>query len=218
MDKPLPILAVETTGDLCSVAVLLDEKNYIELNYLQKHIHSQKLVEMIDELIRQVNIPLKEFSSIAISMGPGSFTGLRIGMSAVKGLAFGSNAPIIPVRTFDAFALQISQYLIPGQVFNIITNASIDDCYFAKYKITEKSFEVITPLVLSGKSNLINLIADDEYNFGNVSIKDRLVRNANISALSISRWAYLFGKDLLTFDYDNLEPNYLKQFIGKVKK
>ena len=97
MNELFPILAVETSGELCSVALLLDEKNFIELNYLQKQIHSQKLIGMIDTVLETAATELRGVKSIAVSMGPGSFTGLRIGLSAVKGIAFGANLPIIPI-------------------------------------------------------------------------------------------------------------------------
>ena len=218
MDKQFPILAIETTGDLCSVAVLLDSKNYIELNYLQKHIHSEKLMEMIDIVIRQSNVLLKDFSAIAISMGPGSFTGLRVGMSAAKGLAFGSGLGLIPVPTFDALALQLKDHLANGQIFNLIENASVDDCYFSKYYYNQDKLTVMNDLVLLDKVEIEKNCSPGEINFGNVNYENLTIKDVKTSALSICRWAYLFGKDLLTFDYDNLEPNYLKQFVGKVKK
>jgi tRNA threonylcarbamoyladenosine biosynthesis protein TsaB len=218
MNKSFPILAVETTGELCSVAALLDEKNFVEMNYLQKHIHSQKLMDMIDIVIKQTGILLPEYSGIAISTGPGSFTGLRIGMSAIKGLAFGANLGIIPVPTFGAFALQISESLSKGQQFNLIINASIDDCYFAKYLVQNRELKNISELALLKKDDLGKNISSEEINYGNVSLEKYDIRDIKLTAISVARWAYLFGKDLLTFDYDNLEPYYLKQFVGKVKK
>lgn len=218
MDRSFPILAVETTGELCSAAVLLDENNFVEINHHQKNIHSEKLMEMIDMVIKQSGVSLNQYAGIAVSLGPGSFTGLRIGMSAVKGLAFGGNLPIIPVPTFDAFALQISGSLHYKQKFNIIINASIDDCYYAKYSVDQENVETLIPLALIGKNELENFINADEMSFGNVLTKSVSIKDIKLTSVSVARWAYLFGKDLLTFDYDNLEPFYLKEFVGKVKK
>ncbi|MEW6701378.1 MAG: tRNA (adenosine(37)-N6)-threonylcarbamoyltransferase complex dimerization subunit type 1 TsaB, partial [Bacteroidota bacterium] len=133
MNETLPILAIETSGDLCSAAVLLGEKNFVELNYLQKHIHSQKLIDIIDAVLKNANVELKQIKSIAVSMGPGSFTGLRIGLSAVKGIAFGAGLPIIPVPTFDAYAFNIARVLPDGSKFIIAINANIDELYFEKF-------------------------------------------------------------------------------------
>lgn len=218
MNKLFPLLAIETTGEMCSAAVLLNENVFIELNHLQKHIHSQKLIDMIDIVLAQAKIKLKELKSIAVSMGPGSFTGLRIGVSAAKGLAYGSSLPIIPVKTFEALALQLTETITNEITFNIISSASIDDAYFSKYQIVQKKPEVRIQTELVERTALVNLISSNELNYGNVILQNTEITNVNIRAYSIGRWAYLFGSDLLNYDYDNLEPNYIKQFVGKKKK
>jgi tRNA threonylcarbamoyladenosine biosynthesis protein TsaB len=218
MNSIFPILAVETTGEMCSVAIHLDQKNFIELNYLEKHIHSQKLINMVDNVLTQSDIKLENLKAIAVSMGPGSFTGLRIGLAAVKGLAFGSGLGIIPVPTFESYALQITEALPRNNVFNLITNASIDDVYLAKYKFGSGSVETISPLELIDKSELRNKLNINETNYGNAIVNEVEILNIQLRASNVARWAYLFGSELLTFDYDNLEPNYIKEFIGKVKK
>ncbi|MDP2038661.1 MAG: tRNA (adenosine(37)-N6)-threonylcarbamoyltransferase complex dimerization subunit type 1 TsaB, partial [Ignavibacteria bacterium] len=184
----------------------------------QKHIHSQKLIDMVDAVLVQSGTKIAEVKAIALSMGPGSFTGLRIGVAAAKGLAFGSSLPIVPVPTFDAFALQVSESIPSGKVFNLITSASIDDVYFAKFKLNEDKLETVNQLELIERDKLSKYITADEMNFGNTFADGTEIRNVQIRASYVGRWAYLFGSDLLTFDYDNLEPNYIKQFVGKVKK
>lgn len=217
MDETFPILAVETSGELCSAAVLLDEKNFVELNYLQKHIHSQKLIDMIDTVLKNANVELKQIKSIAVSMGPGSFTGLRIGLSAVKGIALGTGLPIVPVPTFDAYAFNIAQQLPDGSKFIIAISANIDELYFEKFVKKERCVEAVVGLKLLEKSNLNNFVEDGELVYGNISFDRILNEVVGPTAFAIGRWAYLFGKDLLTFDYDYLEPNYFKKFIPKVK-
>ncbi len=218
MNSMFPILAVETTGEMCSVAIHLDQKNFVELNYLEKQIHSQKLINMVDTVLTQADVKLENLKAIAVSRGPGSFTGLRIGMAAVKGLAFGSSLGIIPVPTFEAYALQISEALPQNQIFNLITNASIDDVYWAKYKFEKESVETISRLELIDKGELRNKLNSNETNYGNAIVNEVELLNIQLRASNVAKWAYLFGPELLTFDYDNLEPNYIKEFIGKVKK
>ena len=217
MDNLFPILAVETTGELCSSAILLDEKNYIELNYLQKHIHSQKLIDIIDTILVNAKVEINQVKSVAVSMGPGSFTGLRIGLSAVKGIAFGANLPIIPVPTFDAFAFQLSQNLLNETEFAIAINASIDDFYFAKFKKLKDKVKVIETLQLVEKEHLAKCICEKDFVYGNISCKNILNSLTAPNAQSVGKWAYSFGTELLTFNYDYLEPNYFKKFIAKVK-
>lgn len=217
MNNLFPLLAIETTGEMCSVSVLLDEKIFIELNHLQKHIHSQKLIDMIDIVLSQGKIKLNELKSIAVSMGPGSFTGLRIGVSAAKGLAFGSSLPIIPVKTFEALALQLAELISDEVTFNIVSSASIEDAYFSKYQMIQQKPEVRIQTKLVERTALENLIFSNERNFGNVVLQNNEISNVHVRACSIGKWAYLFGSDLLNYDYDNLEPNYIKQFVGKKK-
>ena len=217
MDEFFPILAVETSGDLCSVAVMLDENIFVELNHLQKHIHSAKIIGMIENVLVKAGLQVTELGVIAVSIGPGSFTGLRIGLSAAKGIAFGANLPIMPVPTDIAFAFQISEFLPVNSKFILVTNASTDDVYFSKFIKKEKELEVIEKLKLVEKTELKTFKKDDTRIYGNVEGENIIKLNYGVTASSIGRWAYLFGKDLLTFDYDYLEPNYFKKFAVKGK-
>ncbi|MCX6174200.1 MAG: tRNA (adenosine(37)-N6)-threonylcarbamoyltransferase complex dimerization subunit type 1 TsaB [Ignavibacteriales bacterium] len=218
MHNLFPILAVETSGDNCSVALLFDDQNFVEMNYQQKHIHSQKLIEMIDTVLKNAQIELNLCKAIAISMGPGSFTGLRIGLSTVKGLAFGANIPIIPVPTFDAYAFHISKYIKTETKFVIAMNANVDEYYFSKYIKHDENVEVVDNLQLVEKNDLQSLISADESVYGDSFIESTLKEALGLTALKIGRWAYLLGYDLLTSNYDYLEPNYFKKFIVKGKR
>lgn len=218
MNSQLPILAVETSGELCSVAVMLDENIFVELNYLQKHIHSQKLFEMIDSALKTANLELKQVKSIAVSIGPGSFTGLRIGLAAVKGIAFGADLPIIPVPTFDAAAYNIAGYFNKNTKFSLVYSASNDDFYFSKYQKKESGLEILEKLQLIDSQFLQNLIRSEELIYGNAKNVKVLSNEFTLTAAKICKWAYFFGNDLVTFNYDYLEPNYFKEFIVRIKQ
>lgn len=213
MNELFPILAIETSGELCSVALIIDEKKFIELNYLDKQIHSQKLIGMIDSVLNSADYDLASVKSIAVSMGPGSFTGLRIGLSVVKGIAFGINLPIIPVPTFDAFAFHVGKYILDGTKFVITVSANIEELYFARFIKLQNKIEVVEELKLVEKKNIESILEKGELVYGEISG----FKNSNTviapSAKSIGEWAYLYGKDLLTFDPDYMEPNYFKKFI-----
>ena len=88
---------------------------------MEKNIHSEKLLEVVEAVLKKSLVKINEVGSIAVSSGPGSFTGLRIGMSAAKGLAFGANLPIISVPTFEALALKICD-IIPDKTEFVICN------------------------------------------------------------------------------------------------
>ena len=219
MNNPFPILSVETSGDLCSTAVMLDEKTYSEINILQKHIHSEKLLSMIKQVLDSVNLSINEVSQIAFSSGPGSFTGLRIGLSAVKGIAYGSEKPLIPVPTFDAFAYKLSNTQKNNSNFGIVSNVNTEELYYSVYKKNEnKKLEKIKELSLIRKDEFEENTKDVEYIFGNFLHKKVFNKTSIISAINIAEWAYLFGQELLTYNFDYLEPNYFKKFVAKVRK
>ncbi len=210
----LPILAIETSGELCSASAMTGEKIFYETTIRQKNIHSEKIFEVTENILTAAKLKIDEIQSIAYSNGPGSFTGLRIGLSAAKGLAFGISKPIIPVPTFNALAYSISKYHNDETKFSIIRNASTEEVYKADYYLKGELVYGIVELISKGdaKKNGSNLIYGDKIEKLNIH------EMTGPSANQIAEWAYLFGEDLLTFDYDYLEPNYLKKFIVKVKK
>ncbi|MEE9430989.1 MAG: tRNA (adenosine(37)-N6)-threonylcarbamoyltransferase complex dimerization subunit type 1 TsaB [Melioribacteraceae bacterium] len=215
MNEDKKILSIETSGELCSVALYFSEKKYDERNILMKHIHSEKLVPMIEELLNSNSVKTNELDWIAVSNGPGSFTGLRIGMTTAKGLAFASSLPILPVPTFDALALQVSSYIDSSKIFCICNNANIEEFYFAKYRIEDSKPIAIIEQSLEKKNELEKLTSGIENIFGNLKQTESIKDISSPTAFHIAKWSYLYGQDLLTFEYDYLEPNYLKKF--KVK-
>lgn len=218
MNKKLPILAIETSADLCSVAVMIDKKTYSEKNLNQKHVHSEKLIDIITNVMNDADVGLTDLAYIAISVGPGSFTGLRIGMAAVKGLAFGANLPIVPVPAFEALAYKICNIIQDEDSFIITNNVNQTELYYAKYVKKNDGYVIIDKLQLIRKDSLKMKIEKDDLIFGNYYNYDPLKSIAYPTAIDIAKWSYIYGEDLVTFDYDYIEPNYLKNFDIKVKK
>lgn len=212
-----PIMAVETSGNLCSTALLLENDQSVELNLNIKHIHSEQLLPAIETVLDYAKLELKNLHHIAVSIGPGSFTGLRVGLSAVKGIALGASLPIAAVPTFDALAFQLSTYIREEQRFVICNNVNREEIYFAKYLSKENGFETVNKLKLLNKNEFNENLTGEEELFGNYPKKERGTISSP-SAEFIARWSYIFGKDLLTWNFDYLEPYYLKNFISRVKK
>lgn len=102
----MKILAIESSGMVASVAVWQDQELRAEYTVNHKKTHSQTLLPMIDEIIRMTETEKNSFDAIAVSGGPGSFTGLRIGSATAKGLGLAWDVPLIHVPTLDAMAYQ----------------------------------------------------------------------------------------------------------------
>ena len=216
MNKTFPILAIETSSELCSVALIFNEKKFSEINFLDKHVHSESLMIFIDKLLEISKLKISEIKSIAVSSGPGSFTGIRIGYSAAKGIAFGLNLPIIPVPTFSAFAMELASFLGVGKSFCIAVKASSSDLYFGEYEVTAEQVLEKIPVQLINTSDL-TIYANTKNVFSDF-LSNVTIQNYLPKANFIGKWAANFGEQVKTFEYDFIEPNYLKKFIPKVKK
>ena len=215
-----PILAIETSQSCCSACVHIEDNKFFEMNVNFKNLHAEKIFEIIDSVIRTSGIAIKDLGAIAVSSGPGSFTGLRIGMSAAKGIAFGVSLPIIAVPTFEALALQLSNALNDGTEFIITNNVNSEEIYFAKFQVKSNNYIFARDLQIMRKADDIQ-INDDCLIFGNANLKhipaERMLNITYPKAEYVAKWAKSIGDSKLSYDFDFLEPNYLKNFIVKDK-
>ncbi len=136
----MKILAIDTSSSICSVAILEDKKLIIEKNSNDEKTHSQKLLPLIDLTLSESNLSLNEINLISCCIGPGSFTGIRIGVSTVKAFADASNIPIIGITSLESLAYNINK---TGLVVSLI-DAKNDNVYFSLHEHNE-----------NGKYNLI---------------------------------------------------------------
>ena len=97
-DFLMRVLALETSTEYCSVALWQDGRSY-ELNELVGQKHSERLISMVDEVLKDAGIKIQQLDGIAFGKGPGSFTGVRIACGAAQGLAFGANLPAAGICT-----------------------------------------------------------------------------------------------------------------------
>ena len=101
------VLAIDSSGLTATVAVVEDEQTIAEYTVNYKKTHSQTLLPMIDEVKKMIDLDLSSIDAIAVSGGPGSFTGLRIGSATAKGLGLALGRPLIHVPTVDALAYNV---------------------------------------------------------------------------------------------------------------
>lgn len=222
MIEDKPILSIETTENLCGACVYFSGEKYFETNIKLKNSHAEKLFEAIDDVIKASAISAGDLSAVAVSSGPGSFTGLRIGMSAAKGIAFGASLPVIVVPTFEALALQIAKYLPEGSYFSVGNKVNSDEIYFAKFKIVSNNYIFVENLSILNHDEFRKRSAGIPV-FGNASViaENTVNKGTEINAplpVFVAEWAKCFGEKNKITDFDYLEPNYLKNFIIKGKK
>lgn len=218
MFDKLPILAIETSQTNCGACVFFNEGKYFESNLYFKNAHAEKIFEVIDSVLSLSSINVKQIGSIAISSGPGSFTGLRIGMSAAKAIAFAAALPIIPVPTFEALALQLAFYYDNETEFIIANKVNSEEIYTAKFKVKSNSYIFARELEIVKLTNSLYCNEDCRI-IGNIDeiidLEKRIIPISCPKSEFVAKWAFNFGKDKLIFDFDLLEPDYLKKFVVK---
>lgn len=147
----MKILAIDTSSKICSVSILDDDNLIIEKHNDDEKTHSQKLMPIIDETLKEANLSLNDINLLACCQGPGSFTGIRIGISTVKAFADVKNIPIVGVTALESLAYNINN---EGLIASVI-DAKHDNVYFGLYKLENgKYFEICKPL----SDNINNII------------------------------------------------------------
>ena len=136
----MKILALDSSGLVASAAYLVDGVMVAEYTVNDKLTHSQTLLPMLDVMRKQVGFELTELDAVAAAMGPGSFTGLRIGAATVKGLGLALDKPVIPVPSVDGLAFQL--YGAQGIICPIM-DARRNQVYTGFYRFERGQFKVI---------------------------------------------------------------------------
>ena len=216
------ILNIESSTTNCSVSLanngeLISIRELNEKNYS----HSTKLHSFIEEVLKNSNITVNKLSAIAVSSGPGSYTGLRIGVSAAKGLCYALQIPLISVPTLKVLARQLNiqreDLIIP------VMDARRDEVYSAVYNSEYELVRNIFPEIIDSES-FIELAKENKlYFIGNGQEKcERLIRkNSNLifsnydtfpSSKEMVLISYEKFKKLKFEDVAYFEPDYLKKF------
>jgi tRNA threonylcarbamoyladenosine biosynthesis protein TsaB len=139
------ILAIDTSSAWCSVALSVDSatKPWVERHELLGPGASQHLLPWITELLQQEGITLRDLDAIAVGIGPGAFTGVRLAVAVVQGLALASHLPVAPVASLDAIAATaVAHPLIKGMdaskhQFTVAIDARMGEVYWANYRIQQ---------------------------------------------------------------------------------
>ena len=134
----MTVLAVDTSAKAASVCLACEEKIIGEFFINTSLTHSQTLVPMIEQLCKNAGVPLSEVEAVAVNAGPGSFTGVRIGVAAAKGIAFEKELPCVPVSTLESIAYN---FLGNDCVVCAVMDARCSQVYNAIFRVTGEKIE-----------------------------------------------------------------------------
>lgn len=154
----MKILALETATITGSIAILDDSDGLIgESRVNIKIAHSERLMSSVEWLLRASRLSIHDMDAFAVSIGPGSFTGLRIGLSTVKGFCFATNKPIVPVPTLDALAQTLS---FCSHLICPMLDARKNEVYTGLYRWGKGILEKIIPETSARPGDFIKNIHD----------------------------------------------------------
>ncbi|MGL4508148.1 MAG: tRNA (adenosine(37)-N6)-threonylcarbamoyltransferase complex dimerization subunit type 1 TsaB [Aeromonas sobria] len=150
----LKILAVDTATEACSAALLVGDTLFSRWEEAPRD-HTRKILPMVQAVLDDAGITLSDLDAIAFGRGPGSFTGVRIGISVAQGLAFGVGVPLIGISTLAAMAQ--GAYRIDGaeQVLTAI-DARMNEVYFGRYELIDGRMQLVGDEVVSDPAALVD--------------------------------------------------------------
>jgi tRNA threonylcarbamoyladenosine biosynthesis protein TsaB len=225
------ILCIETATPVCSIALV---QNGIVI-YLEEttvsQSHAASLMEFINRSLYSAGISLEAIDAIAISKGPGSYTGLRIGVSTAKGLCYALDKPLISIGTLNCMAIgmmKVSQPPPPSAVFCPMIDARRMEVYTAIYDTRLKEIAPVTAKLID-ESSFSEILSDHIVYFAGDGaekcrtllevhpntrfLEQEIVSAANMALISNDSFEKCLFEDIAYF-----EPFYLKDFIpGKSK-
>ena len=233
------VLGIETATAICAAAVVEHGRTLAEQSIEAPHIHSERLMSLIDQSLHSAGVDVSAIDGLAISIGPGSFTGLRIGLSVAKGLAYAVGKPIVAVPTLEALSYcavkhgagEDDQFILP------MIDARRDEVYAGLYRWRRGKLEEVIPprsLILKDYEELLPVSNKRVVITGNGTEKfQQYVLKNNVqetlrfvfprkdsgrcSAVTVA----LLGEEKLTLgevsDVSTLEPLYVKDFHTLVK-
>jgi tRNA threonylcarbamoyladenosine biosynthesis protein TsaB len=218
------ILNIETATKNCSVSIAKDGQTIICSEIAEQgYSHAEKLHVFIEGVLQESNLSFRDLSAIAVSEGPGSYTGLRIGVSAAKGLCFALDIPLVAIDTLQILASQLS---IENGLIVPMLDARRMEVYSAVFdknhqKIRSTEAEIITEESFSNYTETLYFVGDCAEKCKPLLTRPNFTFLDGIiypSAKQMSALSYEKHKKNDTVDVAYFEPYYLKDFMVTKKK
>lgn len=224
----MKILAVDTATESCSLAVLEFNRVLAEVTNAIRQTHSRRLMQMVAMLMQMTGITIHDIDGFAIANGPGSFTGLRIGLSTIKGLAAASKKPVVGISNLDALAHRFAffdHFIYPlldarkGEVYGAVyryENGKLKKLTEEKVFKPEKSaFHFEQPCLFVGNGALLyqNIIKESAGRLASFADQYQYISNASaVGRLAVERFDS--GN---TDNIANLAPRYIRKSDAELK-
>lgn len=213
------ILNIETATKNCSVSLAKNGETILCKEIAEQgYSHAEKLHVFIEEIIKETGIGINDLNGIAVSKGPGSYTGLRIGVSSAKGLCYALGIPLISVDTLQVLAKKVvvkDGLIVPMldarrmEVYSAVFNNNHDKIKGVQAEIlTENSYAEIT--------DTIYFIGDCQEKCKTVLVKDNFHFLSEIVSPSANEMSALSFQKFINTDFEDVayfEPFYLKDFL-----
>lgn len=217
------ILSIDSSSAVATCAIVTEKGVLGEYTLANKREHSVILMDLVQEVLKNCSLDIRDIDGFVVSKGPGSFTGLRIGMSTVKGLSFGANKPYVSISTLQALAYTVSHF---DGIICPLMDALRDNVYTSIYKCKNSEMETLVEPCAMDLCDLVDYL--NKTNEKIIFIGDGLekhqdylrekVKNAFFAPkhLSLIRASSLgeLGLDLISkgiFDDENSSPLYIKK-------
>lgn len=225
------ILTIETATDVCSVALFDGEKLLDFRENTDGKSHATLLTVFIDDILRANNLLVNQLSAVSISMGPGSYTGLRIGVSAAKGLCYGAGIPLLAINTLqvitESFLHTHAGPLLQNELLCPMIDARRQEVYTAFFDTSGNEISQTSALIVDEGSFGNELLDKTIYFFGNGSNKcQEIIKHPGAKFVDgvypsarymgkLSAQYFMAGKFQ---DVAYFEPFYLKDFVATTPK
>ena len=209
----MKILGIETSVKQSSAAIVVDNNSYEVFSDIKKDA-AKSLPFIVENVLNKAQSSFNDIDGIAISMGPGSFTGLRVGLSYVKGLSLALDIPIVPISTFESMINIVKPN--PGKVIQTIIHSHGNALYIAQYISKDKLYvldsvpKIIDINDLECKKDMSIIYVGPNKIVDQLNIKK--MNNIQLTALSIASLGYNNYDFLKTKSINNLAPNYIGSF------
>lgn len=199
------ILAIDTTSHGCSVAVTENQHLVAELNFQKHETHSKHLMGIIDNILNISGMDIKDIDGFAVARGPGSFTGLRIGLSTIKGLAFVTGKPIVGVSSLDALALSVPWL---GMPICTLLDARKNEVYMARYSREEGQLVTQKTACAAGQEMLCDDISEKTVFVGTgLNVFGRFIQNklGDLAVLMPPSYQHIRARDVAELSFESFE-------------